>query len=555
MNKRPELLWKKESTNHTAFFVDIFDGVRSMYVYEGIHEENMNHKFTCLPKKDNKLSIKYREQGNRYYIQKNFNKAMEMFHKGLCYAEINSVHISFAFGNRSLCLFDKQRYEDSLINIQLAKDANYPEELMFKLDNRKAKCLENIEPKNSAKSPNLPKLSLEADIQIPNMASVLEVKHNHQYGRHIITNSDIVVNQTVLIETPLSDVLIGSEYLRCSHCLKENMNFIACKKCVSAMFCDEICANNPYHRYECDLYKLFGWEDDGCFRKLLQSIVRLVLMGVTLTSTLNVDELMQLVAGCTGVDETTEIAIAEDSFRSKIETLLKLSCFIPTEKELYEGSIQVACLAYDLLLELTEIRRIFSTVAYQRFLMHLTVHFAGSFNTNRLTLADINSFGESVDYYGQAIFNIRSFLNHACVPNVVCLSYDNILVCKTIKPIKKGEQLFIDYIENDLKEERKTVRRGRLKDMYGFLCGCDLCLMSSETWASNVLMKSDSNFVYIKQNFDVAIVTRNQNTLNVMKEKSIAFLKKWGRAQPCEEFLIIQKYFSTLLQLLRRHDS
>lgn len=556
MHKRPELLWKKESTKNNAFYVDIFNGVRSMDIYDAINESNSNQKFCYLPKKDSKLSIKYREEGNQFYVRKNYKKAIEMYNKSLCYAEINTENVSFAFGNRSLCFVEMKMYGQGLTDIQLAKDANYPERLMHKLDNRKATCLEKIEGENRQTS-NFPKLSFDADSEISSIANILKIKQNDQYGRHIVTESDIEIEQTVLIEKPLSDVLIGSEYSRCAHCLKENMNFVACKKCVNAMFCNENCENNPYHRYECDMFKLFGWETDGYFRNMLQFIVRLVLTGVTLTSILNVDELMEVVAGCINASEANKIIIAEDTIRSKFETLVQLSCFISTEKELYDISIQMACVAYDLLLECAEIRQLFSTVTYRRFLMHLTIHLSGIFKTNRQSLAEINSFsimGDSVEHFGLAIYNLRSYLNHACTPNVVCLSYDNVSVCKAIKPIKKGEQLFIDYMETDL-DTRRTVRQGQLKAIYGFSCGCELCLLSGETLTSTVLMKSDSDYVFVERNFRSVMITRNQNVLRAMKEKSIKFLKKWGRSKPCQELLLVQQHLTVFLQLLRQNDN
>lgn len=551
MERSPKLLWKKESTETNAFFVDIFEGVRSMEVYDGLHEANTNQKFAYVPKKDNELSLTYRKQGNQLYILKNYKKAIEMYNKSLCHAEIASEHVSFAFGNRSLCFYEMEMFEECLTDIQFAKDANYPESLMYKLDNRKANCLARIDVRNVSGPLKFPILSFKADAKIPGLANILKINHNNQFGRHIVTDSDIEVNQTIMVEKSLTHVLIGSEYSRCSNCFKENMNFIACKKCTDAMFCDENCENNPYHRYECDLYKLFGWETDGFFRNNLQLIVRLVLMGVNLTSTLNVDELMQLVAGCTNIAETSEVAIAKDTDRSKFETLLKLSHFT-AEKDSFDFSLQMACLVYDLLLERPEIRRTFSTVTHRRFLMHLTVYFAAIFKTNRVTLEQINPFsalGEPMEHFGLGIYNLRSYLNHACAPNVVCLSYGNILVCKAIAQIKKGEQLFIDYFKTDVDAE-KTVQRDQLKDVYGFLCNCRLCLLNSETLPSNAQMNLDSNFLYVKQNFETVMMTRNQNLLNELKEKSIQFLKQWGRTQPCIEVILMQQYFSVFSLML-----
>lgn len=552
MAKRPEILWKKESTDSDALYVDIFDGVRKMDVYAVINAENYRQTFGNLPKKNSNLSLNYRNQGNQIFILKNYKKAIEYYNKSLCYAEIDKER-AFAYGNRSLCLFELKMYEQCLVDIQMAKNANYPENLMHKLENREAACLEQVKTEMKSDNFNQPKLSFDADSNIPSMANILKIKQNDQYGRYIVTESDIEVAQTVIIERPLSDVMIGSEYSRCSNCLEQCMNLIACKKCVNAMFCNENCENNPYHRYECDLFKLFSWKTDCFFRNMLQFVVRLVLVGVSLTSIMNVDEIMQLVADCTNPAAVNEIAIANDTTRSKFETLLKLSCFISTEKQMFDTSAQMACIAYDLLLECKEIRQIFSTMTHRRFLMHLTLYFSGIFKTNFMTLAEINNFtflGENVEYFGLAIHNLRAYLNHACDPNIFCMSQDNMLVCRAIKPIKKGEQLFIDYMETEL-ETIKSERRQQLLNVYGFSCDCQLCSLNSETLNSNVLMKKDSDFVFIERKFHGTMMSRNEKMLTTLKEKSIKFLNKWGRMKPCRELCLVQIYFSAILQILK----
>ncbi len=557
MNKRPELLWKKESTDANAFFVDIFENVRSMEVYDSINEANTNQKSGYLPKKDNKLSSDCRKDGNLFYVRKDYKKAIEMYNRALCHADINSEHMSFAYGNRSLCFYEMEMFDKCLTDIQLAKKANYPEDLVHKLNNREAKCLERIAAGVETSSSILPKLSFDEHSDIPNMANILTVKNDDQYGRHIVTDGDIDVDQTILIETPLSHVLIGSEYTRCSHCFRENMNFIACKVCVNAMFCDAHCELDPYHRYECNLYKLFSWEQDSYFRNMLQLMIRLTLMGVVLTRTLTVDGLMQLVADCTNDNETKTAPVADQTIPSTFKTLLKLSCYIPAhEKQLYDVMAQLACLSYDLLLDNSEIRKTFATVKHQRFLMHMTFHLCGVFKTNRMTLGKIMNINSSihhgqVEYYGLAVYNLASYFNHACVPNVACQIHDDLLVWKAIKPIKKGEQLYIDYMDFEV-DTPKAERRGNLRDVYGFLCACELCLLSGQMVSSSAILKSDPNFVFVEQNFRSVMASQTEILLNEVKEKAVQFLQSFGRQQPCREILLIQKYLSVLMQVLKK---
>eukprot|EP01062_Namystynia_karyoxenos_P011244 TRINITY_DN14015_c0_g3_i1.p1 TRINITY_DN14015_c0_g3~~TRINITY_DN14015_c0_g3_i1.p1 ORF type:complete len:539 (+),score=146.58 TRINITY_DN14015_c0_g3_i1:87-1703(+) len=76
-----------------------------------------------------------------------------------------------------------------------------------------------------------------------------------------------------------------------------------------------------------------------------------------------------------------------------------------------------------------------------------------------------------------SLLGAGSFFNHDCDPNVTHLSLagkeSHVVMFKTLRPVKKGEQLTISYVE-----DTQTVwhRRERLRASYGFLCACQRCL-------------------------------------------------------------------------------
>lgn len=41
-----------------------------------------------------------------------------------------------------------------------------------------------------------------------------------------------------------------------------------------------------------------------------------------------------------------------------------------------------------------------------------------------------------------------SLFNHSCVPNVLHVSHGNKMIGFVVRPVKKGEQLFISYFDN-----------------------------------------------------------------------------------------------------------
>ena len=74
--------------------------------------------------------------------------------------------------------------------------------------------------------------------------------------------------------------------------------------------------------------------------------------------------------------------------------------------------------------------------------------------------------------YGVGLFEGVANLNHACRPNaVVVFEQDALATVAALKPIRKGEEVTICYIEEDQPVEE---RRADLVD-YGFLCDCVRC--------------------------------------------------------------------------------
>lgn len=123
MNVNPNSLWKKESTESDSLFIDIFDGVRNMEVYNAINGIKALHQLFYVSPKSCESSLKYRSEGNSFFIRKEYQKAMEMYNKSLCFAKDASENISLACANRSACFMELKMYEECLIDIELAIQA------------------------------------------------------------------------------------------------------------------------------------------------------------------------------------------------------------------------------------------------------------------------------------------------------------------------------------------------------------------------------------------------------------------------------------------------
>eukprot|EP01121_Diplochlamys_sp_Union-15-3_P016522 TRINITY_DN5635_c0_g1_i1.p1 TRINITY_DN5635_c0_g1~~TRINITY_DN5635_c0_g1_i1.p1 ORF type:complete len:219 (+),score=19.22 TRINITY_DN5635_c0_g1_i1:510-1166(+) len=76
---------------------------------------------------------------------------------------------------------------------------------------------------------------------------------------------------------------------------------------------------------------------------------------------------------------------------------------------------------------------------------------------------------------GTGMFSLGNSMNHSCIPNVISASCGNDcrITMVASRSIKKGEELFLSYIDEDASfQERNKI----LKQMYYFDCSCLKCI-------------------------------------------------------------------------------
>lgn len=131
------VLWKKESTGKNACYIDLLSETEQ----NNFQHEFMKLMYGSVMNKNAGKSTELRTRGNQQFKAKNWEEAMDLYNKSLCYAPNDSENISLAYANRSLCFYQMQKYEQCLVDIELAKKANYPKPLIHKLEEREAACL------------------------------------------------------------------------------------------------------------------------------------------------------------------------------------------------------------------------------------------------------------------------------------------------------------------------------------------------------------------------------------------------------------------------------
>jgi hypothetical protein len=140
-----------------------------------------------------------------------------------------------AFANRSAVYFKLNHFDLCLENIQLARDNNYPQEKMEKLEKHEQECKElmkKLKPNPYDDPFNYFKLSYPSNPKYPQMVDCLELRKDNK-GVHVMTTRDLQTGDIIAIEDPVNPTTYdGARLHRCNFCLKDQlMNLLPCSGC------------------------------------------------------------------------------------------------------------------------------------------------------------------------------------------------------------------------------------------------------------------------------------------------------------------------------------
>nr|CAI5865840.1 unnamed protein product [Callosobruchus analis] len=265
--------------------------------------------------KDDKVSIQYRKEGNKYYACKDLVKSLEYYTKSICNATLNGREYSLALANRSAVTFEMREYENCLKDIELCLKADYPTALKPKIYFRKAECFlamsqkENFEKgileitdllcnaliddkdKYVEKLNHLRKVKIKSkvlDVQKENFielptfsdgenenfafaSSKVKISYEKIKGRHVVARKNIQKGEVLFIEKAFIFAPV----------FKDNREFhpFNCKTCTLCTFCNETCfisSWNECHKWECDGMQASIWYDLGiafpAFKAMLKGV-------------------------------------------------------------------------------------------------------------------------------------------------------------------------------------------------------------------------------------------------------------------------------------------
>lgn len=521
------MLWQKQSKQPDALYIDISSGLNLSSEFSKMMS---NASQSIKATKNHELALYYRKEGNLAFADDKWSFALECYNQSLLFAENGSEDISIAYANRSASFFYLQMYEKCLVDIQLAIDANYPTKLMPKLKKRKSECLKLSADERKSVDP---KLSFEQESRFPCLANALQINYNKEFGRHFVAKCNIDVGQTVLVEEMYVMGQLRENTMKCSICFKEGVNLIPCKNCTNALFCSVDCQSNGIHEVECSTAILCEDQFDPTVFNVFRSVL------VAINTFRNVDELMGFVEKSILQQEESKIAESTSDDKSKFQAFLQLKLSMDGNLKKCNGKNAIS-VVYKLLLQNSEINKMFQTTNRRRFLMHLIGHHLCIFECNRKAVC---TFDTGKNYY---LSIMASYLNHSCSPNVIFTNRNNFCVCKVIRPIQKGEQLFVHYFQHQTFKPFESCKTQLLKQ-FGFKCKCDQCACRQLSPTDRQIIKADELYQFLKNQNPFAVILRDtsHNTQNVEKICE-TFLQKYGRQIWSDEMCLVVGLYAGL---------
>lgn len=404
--------------------------------------------------KNRRLSMVYRQQAHTHGRLRNYAKAWHFYTKSLCYAPAGSRYMGLAYGYRSEMFGKFRQHDHELVDIDLAAKSACPRWLIAELHTNRLLCEKKL-PSAEPSPAGVPDVQLDYQPHGRNaeLAEVLSIDRSKEFGRFVVANADIDVGKVLIAETPFAIGASNEPSYQCQTCLKRQQNFVACTHCADVVFCDEACERrNRTHRFVCGT----GF---GRLKNWLKLNIETILVAMAIFA--DADQLESFVR------TTCNTELLATYTTDMMDARAKYRCFLLLERSGDANVLVTAYETYQLMLEMPTIRAYFNTAPRQRFLAHLLCHHTGVNALNGFTMDDC-----------AVVCAVTSLLNHSCTPNVITCLVDNRMVCRTIRTVRPGEQLFINYLHDfDWPQQR----RHEIQEIWGFECRCGACVPAYDT--------------------------------------------------------------------------
>ncbi|KAL5290186.1 hypothetical protein ACFFRR_009874 [Megaselia abdita] len=415
------------------------------------HLQKFKLKLVMQNCKTNEKSIAFRKEGNENFSLKsrNYFRALQLYNKSICYSLCDSENIAIGYANRSAVLFELKKYQQCLENITMARNANFPERLMHKLDKRENDCKKLLSSQAPEVEPYEFPLSFEKHQDVPYISNCLAMDQTEDEGRFVYTKTDLKPGDIVAIEDPYCTTLLPAmKYIRCAYCTKENcFSLIPCNNCTSAMFCSESCRDKAwdvFHKYECPVIDFLF---DTC-TKIHLTALRTCL--TTLSLFASVEECR---AFCEDPDNQSK-TVFDLNFNefTKIEEYKAVHGLVTNQdkrlvNDLFQRAVMCATIK-NILIEYTPLKTLLGeSIENHNFFADLLFKHLQTASSNMHSIDLIEQVSETKEdeCFATGAYPFLSLLNHSCAPNVVRIHRSTTTILFVLRHIEANEKLFDNY--------------------------------------------------------------------------------------------------------------
>lgn len=523
-------LWSREKRKGNRLYVDLFDGYDGEEWDSRLQNSTWKHKFLHFQHdavKSETTAKVFGDQVDGFFRRNQYRQAIEMCNQAMCFTQSQTVQMGILYAKRGFNFFHMEKYMECFTDLLLALDETSFSDESLVLWNEvfeayKSKCMTIIlTPRRHIRTPITPELSFDADNTFPCMANVLEIR-NDAVEPYIVAKADIDVGQTVLVEKSFTAIAVGYDRAYCFTCLKTCKNFIPCLTCTDVMFCSKECkeSNEIHEIYSCGE----PFNRMPIHRKfIIQSILEAISMFLTPNDLI---KFVEATLSRKDIDMETNDKIRNYGLFIRLKTS---STPVP---------IQYVYEAYTTLMTISLIQGMFTTQSEQRFLMHLIGHHTQILIRNAYGGFEKNQKKHSV----ATMANVAALFQHSCTPNLIQFTIGNQIVHITNQPVKKGDQLYIDYSpdDHDYGEGNKE-RKDMLRKCYGIVCTCDKC--NPQNRVNHLDYSTDESFMAIMRYRQY--ITREASAY--VKRKCVTFLQQNEHRQWTKEKEIVTDAYSDCL--------
>lgn len=466
-----------------------------------------------------------RSTGNDLFKKKSYQIALHFYTKSILLAPFESKELPLAFANRSAVLYHIRMYRLCLEDIASSLKFGYPDELRYKLLDRKARCCSclgrteeafaaakdaedvllksNLDiPKRSKWSEDLKRtLSQRSNVgespsnepkyfwpiperrdtntKFPCATTAFDLVYTPEKGRYAVATRDIEIGEVVITEEPYAAMLLKAyTKTHCDFCLVRSVAPVPCRYCSGVVYCSEHCRDcawSSYHQTECKYLEMLHGVDIGLGRLALRMVLTAGLEQVLSLKYKMTDIQDEASKGCSkdGVyrsdDYCAAYALVNHQDNRTVGDLFRRTVMASMLLKLLQKS--------EFLNAKSDIQLPEDDVFYvgSHILRHIMMLPCNAHEISELVLVPGELAASSTAEIGSGLYNTLSLVNHSCDPSVMRQSYGRCCVTRAIRFIRRGEEIADNYGALCALSTRLE-RNAHLSSQYFFECSCEACV-------------------------------------------------------------------------------